>query len=256
MKKTQWLLYAGMFFALVSISIVTYLMIHIQIDKQDLDKTNQKATEIQEQFNSLPTKDTLPLRDNLSLRDSYNNTKEDSVKEDVALVIPSRVGVYEDFGLLYIPALGENYKGVITAGDDTEDIYGGLSAINYYDSATMPGELGNFTLAGHKGGKFDKIIDLKKDNIIVVETKEGYYEYKVTGSDIVFAEQVEVLYPVPYTTFDTKPSKAIITLTSCYYDGLIKKRIIVFGDFINYYPRNNNTPTDLLNIVGKPAGVS
>lgn len=248
MKKTQWLLVVGIFFTFISISIITYLLLHKQVDQQDLDTTNQRATEIQQQFNGLPMKDTLPVRDNLSLRDSYNN-KDDNSNEDTTLVIPSRVDTYQDFGLLYIPALGEDYKGVITAGDDTSDIYGGLSAINYYDSATMPGSLGNFTLAGHKGGKFDKIIDLKKDNIIVVETKEGYYEYKVTGSDIVFAEQVEVLYPVPYTTFDTKPTKAVITLTSCYYEGLTKKRIVVFGDFINYYPRSNNIPSELVNII-------
>lgn len=179
-------------------------------------------------------------------------TPPEEQEEDVDSIenapIPARVGTYEDFGILYIPVLGSDYSALITAGDDSEEIHGGAAGVNYYPTAAMPAELGNFTLAGHTGyngtGRFTKISTLNAGDSIYVETEEGWYKYSVTGQEIVNATQVEVLLPVPQQP-EVAPTKNIITLTSCYWEGNVKKRIAVYGDFVDFQPRSDGKPAEL-----------
>lgn len=210
------------------------------VEPQNDTTTRQSVEQLQEKYETLP-------------QPTPTETPQDEeVDEDVDSIenapIPARVGTYEDFGILYIPVLGSDYSALITAGDDTEEIYGGPTGVNYYPTAAMPAELGNFTLAGHRGyngrGRFNKISTLNNGDSVYVETAEGWYKYSVTGHEVVKATQVEVLLPVPHKP-EATPTKNIITLTSCYWDGNNKKRIAVYGDFVDFQPRSDGKPSEL-----------
>ena len=98
-------------------------------------------------------------------------------------------------------------------------------AIMEIPESTMPGEVGNFAVAGHRVSDFtDAFINLYKvkpgDNVIVT-TKDGKYTYEVEESFIVDPEQVEVLENADYEK---------ITLITCTIGS--KRRVIVTGKLI------------------------
>lgn len=152
--------------------------------------------------------------------------------EDNNIPVAERVKTYENFGILYIPSLPD-YERLITAGDESIIISGGDNNIDYYPQGQMPGEVGNFSLAGHIGwgvGSFNDINKLKTGDKVIVQTKEGYYKYSVSYSEIVPETQGEVLLPVPNKPNAT-PNKHILTMTTCFFDGIVKKRLVVYADF-------------------------
>lgn len=210
------------------------------IEPQSDANARQGVEQLQEQYETAPkpqpTETETPPEEEENV-DSVENAP-----------IPAKVGTYEDFGILYIPVLGSDYSALITAGDNSEEIQGGAAGVNYYPNAAMPAELGNFTLAGHRGyngtGRFHNISTLNAGDSIYVETAEGWYKYSVTGHEIVNATQVEVLLPVPHQP-EVAPTKNIITLTSCYWEGNVKKRIAVYGDFVDFQPRSDGKPAEL-----------
>ncbi|PRY60501.1 class E sortase [Glycomyces artemisiae] len=67
----------------------------------------------------------------------------------------------------------------------------------YLDGA-MPGEQGNFTLAGHNvPAIFQKIRDLEPGDKVVIETKDYFYVYEVQEHVVVDETQVDITAPVP-----------------------------------------------------------
>nr|BFF22964.1 hypothetical protein GCM10025732_09290 [Glycomyces mayteni] len=67
----------------------------------------------------------------------------------------------------------------------------------YLDGA-MPGEMGNFTLAGHNvPAIFQKIRDLEPGDKVVIETKDYFYVYEVQEHVVVDETQVDITAPVP-----------------------------------------------------------
>ncbi|GAA2299159.1 hypothetical protein GCM10009853_064260 [Glycomyces scopariae] len=67
----------------------------------------------------------------------------------------------------------------------------------YLDGA-MPGEQGNFTLAGHNvPAIFQKIRDLQPGDKVVIETKDYFYVYEVQEHVVVDETQVDITAPVP-----------------------------------------------------------
>lgn len=169
---------------------------------------------------------------------------DDKIEVDTTIPIAARVDTYQDFGILYIPAFGADYQKLITAGDNSTVIYGGDNAINYYPEGQMPGENGNFSLAGHIGwgvGAFNNINKLGVGEKVIVQTQEGYYTYSITGSEVVPGSQGSVLLPVPNEPNAT-PTKGILTLTTCYFVGTEKKRMVVYSDFVSF---SKNKPAEI-----------
>lgn len=185
-----------------------------------------------------------------------NDNKGDVIKGTVItatpetmkdIPVPDRVSTYSEFGILYAPKLGPAYKALITAGDDSIDISGPM-AVDYYPETVMPGQIGNYLLAGHVGNlgmaRFDTIHELAEGDNVYTETKEGWYRYAVTGSKVVEPEDVSVLAPNPNNP-GAKADKAVMTMTTCYFDGLIKKRLAVWADFKDFTPRSAGKPADI-----------
>jgi sortase A len=133
------------------------------------------------------------------------------------------------FARIWVPRFGKSYKWVIAEGTDREQLKEGPG---HYEGTELPGEPGNFVVSAHRttyGAPFNKVDLLRTGDAVVIETKTHWFTYRVTDTDIVRPDQVEVTYPVPYRA-GVKPAKQMITLTSCHPKFSARQRFIVFGE--------------------------
>ena len=157
--------------------------------------TSQKQNELLEAFES-------------QLAEGDNENTEEEVNLD-------SINGYTPIAIMEIPSI--KLKQPVVEGI-TEDVI--KYFLGKFPESTMPGEVGNFAVAGHRVSDFtDAFINLYKvkpgDNVIVT-TKDGKYTYEVEESFIVEPEQVEVLENADYEK---------ITLITCTNDS--KLRVIV-----------------------------
>ncbi|TCP54047.1 LPXTG-site transpeptidase (sortase) family protein [Tamaricihabitans halophyticus] len=85
----------------------------------------------------------------------------------------------ESFARLYIPSFGVDYKYAIQEGTGTESLDLGPG---HYTGTAMPGEPGNFAIAGHRDGKgapFNDLDLLESCDSIIAETADSFYVYRV-----------------------------------------------------------------------------
>ena len=119
-------------------------------------------------------------------------------------------------GRIEIPRLG--VSAVIRAGSDARTL---RLAVGYIPGTGLPGEPGNFGLAGHRDTFFRKLRDINPDDEIRIVTTDGAFRYTVQRTSIVMPQDVWVLDPTNDPT---------LTLVTCYpfnYIGSAPKRFIV-----------------------------
>lgn len=159
-------------------------------------------------------------------------------------------------GALYVPKFGADYEVAIAEGIDKRTILDKLG-IGHYEDTAMPGDIGNFALAGHRvtyGKPFNKIAELEPgDSIIVlVDGKEQgkyWYVYEVTNSLIVDPDEIEVIQPAPKSMPLTQGGTVAgryITLTACHPMYSLKERYITHGELKYWLPFEDGTPQELL----------
>lgn len=138
--------------------------------------------------------------------------KEDNPKKELTYV-----DKMSPMAILEIPKI--KLKVVVAEGTEDEII---KYAVGHFKDTAMPGEIGNFALAGHRnydtGEFFLRLNKLEINDDIIVSTHDKTFTYKVTESFTVAPEDTYVL---------DKSEDAIITLVTCTYDG--KDRLIVKG---------------------------
>ena len=123
----------------------------------------------------------------------------------------------EAIALLRVPSWGDDYEIPVLKGTDLSILAKGVGV---YSSSVAPGEIGNFAIAGHRithGQPFSRLLELKPGDKIVVETRSHIYTYVMDNSpaDLTVDDSASwVLDPVPGKP-RAKPSKALITLTTC-----------------------------------------
>ncbi|WP_229076737.1 class E sortase [Actinoplanes sp. DH11] len=140
-------------------------------------------------------------------------------------------------GRLYIPKFDK--KWVVVDGVQPDDI---RYAPGHYPESAMPGEVGNFSVAGHRIKKiFWRLDELNDGDVIGVETRENWYVYKVYELDIVKPHQVEVVAAVPGKP-KAKPSKAVLTLTTCNPKFNNYERLIVHAELVSTVARDQALP--------------
>jgi sortase A len=155
------------------------------------------------------------------------------------------------FAQMFIPRFGDDYVKPVAEGTDKATVLDTIG-IGHYNGTAMPGALGNFAVAAHRttyGKPFNQIAELKKGDAVVVRTKENWYVYKVTESEIVFPQNVEVIAPVPGVTKDQhmpKLTKRFITLTSCHPMFSATERYIVHGELDYWSPVGEGKPKELM----------
>jgi sortase A len=158
----------------------------------------------------------------------------------------------EAFAIVRIPRFGAQYARPVLEGDDRDTLIKGLG---HYPGTVLPGQVGNFAVAGHRttyGRPLHNVDLLQKGDVIVVETKAGYVVYAVDRHVIVTPRQVEVIAAVPQQP-DAKPTQAWMTLTTCHPKFSARERWVVFAKLVRSIPRADGLPASLMAV---PAGAA
>lgn len=177
----------------------------------------------------------------------------------------------EGFAKLYIPAFGADYVFTIVEGTNSDDLYIGPG---HYDDTQLPGQQGNFAVAGHrvsKGSPFNDLGLLASCDAVVVETQDDWFVYRVlpmqdevaawastpralcdgvavqTGAyDGVYGREITVpsdyaqVLPVPHVSSTEVPADAerLITLTTCHPQFSDVERMIIHGVLVKSYSKS------------------
>jgi sortase A len=153
----------------------------------------------------------------------------DDLRDDWALPVPGREqpDFGEGFAFLHIPELGPDWNRAVVEGTTDAALEAGPG--HYVDSA-MPGEIGNFSVAGHRvgdGAPFNALDELDVGDPILVETVDSWFTYRVTSNEIVSPEESAVIRPVPGGALSDQPTQAYLTLTTCHPEFSAAQRLIV-----------------------------
>ena len=119
------------------------------------------------------------------------------------------------FALMYIPRLRDKVWGLpVVEGVDAPQLARG---IGHYPDAAMPGQIGNFAVAGHRATNGEPLRDIDRiraGDRVYVETRDSWYVYRLERDQIVLPQDVWVIDPVPGQPGAT-PTESLITLTTC-----------------------------------------
>jgi sortase A len=141
---------------------------------------------------------------------------------------------------LYIPKLAKNW--IVVEGVTQQDI---RYAPGHYPKSALPGQVGNFAVAGHRNrATFWRLDELNKGDVIVAESKTTWYVYRVSLTRIVKPHQVEVVEPVPGKP-GVKPTKAMLTLTTCNPKFDNYQRLIIHAELVRSQPKSAGRPAEL-----------
>lgn len=124
----------------------------------------------------------------------------------------------ETMGVLVVPKWYNKTHNTMPIREGTSDFVLDQAAAGHYSETALPGEVGNFSLAGHRrthGNSFRYINLLEEGDQVIVETKDTWYIYEVTEYDIVTPDAVEVIAPVPNHPGE-QPLDRMLTLTTCH----------------------------------------
>jgi sortase A len=156
--------------------------------------------------------------------------------------------------ILRIPRLGKNYAFVVVQGTSTADLEKGPG---HYPGTAMPGQLGNFYVAGHRTTylhPFYNINELKPGDPIVLETATMWFTYTVEDiprtsakyQEIVSPTDFPVTYPVPDQSDPTLPAtQRVLTFTSCNPRYSASQRIVVHALLTEHKRKSAGLPPAL-----------
>ncbi|HET9647367.1 MAG TPA: class E sortase [Microlunatus sp.] len=133
--------------------------------------------------------------------------------------------------LLRVPKFGDGYEVPILEGTDLSILSRG---VGHYTATALPGQVGNFAIAGHRvthGQPFARLLELGRGDRVIIETRSAVYVYVLDTAprDLTVDESATwVLDPVPGEP-GTAPVRALITLTTCQDLFHSPDRAVAFG---------------------------
>ena len=149
----------------------------------------------------------------------------------------------EVFATMHVPAW---HFMTIPIKEGTSQAVLNTGAAGHYLGTAMPGQVGNFSVAGHRrtyGSNFRRVDILKPGDPIIVETKNAWIIYKVESTRIVSPKNLDVIKPNPID--DSKPSQAYLTMTTCHPEYGNSERFIVHNIFDHWVPKDTGIPKEL-----------
>ncbi|WP_040167936.1 class E sortase [Microbacterium gorillae] len=167
-----------------------------------------------------------------------------------AMVEPGR-GEY--IANIIIPRLGID-KFPIAEGTATYESLDREMVGHYVDNA-MPGQEGNFALAGHRGSHgapFENLPQLHAGDAIVIETQAGWYTYRFRSLEYVTPDSVDVLLPTPQDAA-AGVSGRYLTMTTCSPRYGFSERLIAYGVFESFTPREADGKVPASTVLAKGA---
>lgn len=177
----------------------------------------------------------------------------------------------EGFGKIYIPAFGADYVYTIVEGTDADALYIGPG---HYIDTQLPGQPGNFAVAGHrvsKGAPFNDLDQLAACDAVIVETQDDWFVYRILpmaeeiatwannprpqcdgvgvqtgayegiyGREITQPDDYAQILPVPHLNSTAVPPEAqrLLTLTTCHPKFSDAERMIIHGAMVRSYAKS------------------
>lgn len=134
-------------------------------------------------------------------------------------VKPAYPSLGSTVALMVIPRLG--LSTIVIEGAGERELKLGPGHIR---STALPGQGGNFGIAGHRDSFFRPLRNIRAGDLIQVATKARERHYQVVTTQIVDPTNVSVLYPTEHEA---------LTLVTCYpfnFIGAAPKRFVVRAD--------------------------
>ena len=128
-----------------------------------------------------------------------------------------------------IPRLGMDYAEVVVEGVGVEDLKKGPG---HLPGTAVPGAVGNFVVSGHRttyGAPFNRLDEIKPGDPVVIETRDTFFTYLVSGETIVDPSAVEVTFPVPGKP-TAVPTQKLLTFTTCNPKYSANQRLILHAE--------------------------
>lgn len=157
-----------------------------------------------------------------------------------------RVDVGKGFAFLRIPRLRDDFDAVpVIEGVQLPQLAKG---VGHYPGTAGPGELGNFSIAGHRatnGEPFRNMDRMRKGDKVVVETRDSWFTYVVDRTLIVLPSDIWVIDPVPGKP-NAEPTEALLTLTTCNPRWASTERLIIFTSLESEQAKSAGRPASLV----------
>lgn len=186
--------------------------------------------------------------------DAHASQELDRLHEDWARPSPSGSVTHlptadvrpgDTFAIMYIPRLGKDWARAVVQGVSLDDLRG---TVGHYPRTQMPGEIGNFAVAAHRatnGEPFRDLPEVRAGDKVYLETQDAWYVYTVDSTEIVQPDALQVILPVPQQP-GAKPTKALITLTTCNPRWASYQRWITYGELTETRSKSDGPPPDLV----------
>lgn len=148
------------------------------------------------------------------------------------------------FATMHIPRLGRTFEVPVVQGVSLEYLAQG---VGHYPETALPGEIGNFSVAGHRatnGEPFAMLDQLRVGDFVIVETGTTWYTYEVYDESIVAPTQVDVVFAVPGDA-KAQPEEALMTLTTCNPRWDSYERLIFHARLWDEQPKSLGRPPAL-----------
>lgn len=150
----------------------------------------------------------------------------------------------DGIAVLRIPRLGFDWSWVVVEGVARNDLKQGPG---HYPETALPGEVGNFAVAGHRrtyGQPFVDLDRLEPGDLVIVETAGGWVTYETDSSEVVLPDETGVVLPVPKQP-SAQPTDRLFTLTTCWPKNGSSKRLVVYGHQVEERSRDQGPPPGL-----------
>lgn len=151
----------------------------------------------------------------------------------------------QTFAVLHVPTWNQMQ---IPVGEGTDDYILDQGFAGHHIDTALPGEVGNFALAGHRlthGSNFLLIDELEAGASVIVETDTAYLFYQVTSHDVVDPSAVEILAPVP-ALVGAEPTARMLTMYSCHPRNSNSSRWVVYAELVFWTEKIQGAPSAVI----------
>ncbi|MFE3882602.1 class E sortase [Streptomyces lydicus] len=149
------------------------------------------------------------------------------------------------FAVMYIPRLGADWVKPVLEGTAADVLKRGLG---HYDRTAHLGELGNFSVAGHRrtyGDPFKDFPRLRPGDAVVLTDGATWYTYRIDRRPFTtLPGDIGVIDPVPPKSGFHGPGR-YLTLTTCEPEWGHSHRLIAWGHLDSTQPVAQGRPSAL-----------
>lgn len=181
---------------------------------------------------------------NMTIADEFTRNQQQNLAETVPLTVTDgQAGVIDGtqlevgtvFAKLYVPRFGTDYVRNIAEGTSLSKVLNTVG-VGHYTGTAMPGQVGNFAIAGHRSGNGGPMRDIDKfvfGDLVYVETATARYTYRFVEGAIVTPTSLGVINPVPLGLSVGETGGSYLTMTSCTPIHVNTDRIVAWFELVD-----------------------